>query len=172
MAAGIGSPSRLLPARQRTLRTSHLRRGPMASHRHARTIGKSLRQTSVLQRIGIGLVVQAVVFAAVAAGMSAGATPGVTPALITDYANYPQASIVPNGCAANGGVNILQGVSYTVVRAAGGTQTSTELRSFEAGGLGRLLPGDVVHMTWTGLLAGCEGAGISLSFKRTPSATF
>src|SRR5690348_17259860 len=62
-------------------------------------------------------------------GAGAGATPGNTPPPITDYANYPMASLFPAGCNADG-TTLLTGVLYSVARAGGGTETAASLRAF------------------------------------------
>lgn len=83
------------------------------------------------------------------------------PAAVTDYEAYPT-GIIPDGCSAEGPA-ILTGTQYSLNDGAPVSDLSQ---------LGLVPNTATVTMTWSGYAAGCEGVGVSLSRKISPSPTF
>jgi len=94
-----------------------------------------------------------------------------TPPPISDYADYPQPELIPEGCVAEGNLgsapDVVVGTQYTVTGGpASGTYAS--LAQIPA----TLTSGDVVTMTWASFAPGCEEAGIGLAVKESDAPTF
>ena len=105
----------------------------------------------------VGLVVS---FLGVVPGLGAVADAVETPAPVSDYAAYPEAVDpvgVPDHVRGIGGRH--RGGGCDVL----GERRRCRSRSRDDRDT---TPGQVVTMTWSGFAAGCEGSGVSLSFRR------
>jgi hypothetical protein len=127
--------------------------------------GHTSRPTSSRKLVAlVGLLIAVLGGLFVSFAPTAGAATEATVPAITDYATYPQAGLIPDGCNADG-AGVLVGVSYTI------THDSVD-RTVANLSVEQLFIGDTVKMSWTDYTAGCEGIGVSLAVKSTDHNVF